>query len=68
MLLPILVALFFWFTIYVLSIGPAYFFWYESIHLNRGSFFARFYYPLMYWAYKSKFVGDWVSSYIWLWV
>lgn len=63
-------------TLYVLSIGPMYWYWYESYavydsheqavdHANNVSLF---YLPLVYACEKSRHVSDYVNWYLDFWV
>ena len=60
--LPIILVL------YVLSIGPMYWYWFEAYHLGGSTFIAKLYLPLLIVCKKVDFISDWVNWYIGLWI
>lgn len=54
-------------VIYVLSIGPMYWSWYESRYLNGDPFLAKLYYPLEVICHKLPWLGSWVDWYVDQW-
>jgi hypothetical protein len=55
------------FVLYVLSIGPAFWIWMESMYLEGHPAIARFYYPLLLLCDWIPPFGDLVNWYIKLW-
>lgn len=55
------------FVLYVLSIGPAFWLWMESMYLEGPSAVARFYYPLLWLCELIPPFEDLVNWYIRLW-
>ncbi|MEX0727077.1 MAG: hypothetical protein WD065_12450, partial [Planctomycetaceae bacterium] len=56
------------FVLYVASIGPLYWTWYESMYLSGPKWIARLYYPLLLLCSIVPPFGDLVDWYIGLWV
>lgn len=54
-------------AVYVLSIGPMFWVWYESEYLGRWPLVRLFYAPLRLICYP-KFVEDWLNRYIEWWI
>lgn len=55
------------FGLYVLSIGPMYWWWYSGKFVNGSEYIAAFYEPLWILCVRFPWLGDWVDSYVWLW-
>jgi len=53
--------------VYVLSIGPMFWYWYESMYLGGSELIAKFYFPLL-WTCQNDFIRDCVNRYIELWI
>ncbi len=53
--------------LYVLSIGPMFWYWYSATYLNGSKFIAKLYYPLL-WACKNDYIRYWVNRYIDWWI
>ena len=54
-------------VLYVLSIGPSFWLWMESMYLESGPAIATFYYPLVLVCDWIPLFGDLVNWYIRLW-
>ena len=59
---------FLYLTLYVLSIGPLYWTWYESQFVGGSSIIAAFYLPLVALAEWVPPFGDWIEWYVHLWI
>ena len=61
-----------WFTtfsiVYVFSIGPMYWLWYDAVYAEGTPAFSRLYFPLMKLCQASDAMADWVEWYISLWI
>jgi hypothetical protein len=55
-------------TLYVLSIGPLYWKWYEAQFVGGSSILAAFYLPLVALAEWVPPFGDWIEWYVHLWI
>ena len=53
--------------IYILSIGPLYWYWYDAVYLNGHTSIALFYYPLSLACETFQPLDDWVGWYIEVW-
>ena len=54
--------------LYVLSIGPMFWYWYEAMYIGGSSFILAFYQPLLVACEKNEFIHDVVNGYIDLWI
>ncbi|MFN0198288.1 MAG: hypothetical protein ACKVT0_16190 [Planctomycetaceae bacterium] len=55
-------------TIYVLSIAPMFWMWYESMYLSGPRWVARLYYPLALACNIFPIFSKWINAYIvWWW-
>lgn len=54
-------------VLYVLSVGPAFWYWMESMYLEGNPWIKRFYYPLLVLCDWIPPLGDLVNWYIRLW-
>ena len=54
-------------VLYVLSIGPMFWYWFEAIHGDGSKYIAAFYTPLLY-ACEIDPIRDFVNWYIDLWI
>lgn len=55
-------------TAYVFSIGPMYWWWYESKFVGGTAWIAAFYEPLVWVAQRVPGFGEWLSWYVGLWI
>lgn len=55
-------------TLYVLSIGPLYWYWHASRYANGDPFFAKLYFPLEILCALWPGFGDWIDWYVNLWI
>ncbi len=55
-------------VLYVLSIGPMFWYWYEAMYVGGSIFVLAFYQPLLFACQKNKFVHAFVNDYIDLWI
>ncbi|MDA0832813.1 MAG: hypothetical protein O2955_20750 [Planctomycetota bacterium] len=55
-------------AIYVASIGPMYWYWYESMYLSGPKWIARIYYPLLWLCSYVAFIRRFVDGYIGWWI
>jgi hypothetical protein len=53
--------------LYVLSIGPMYWKWYESKFISDSPWVALFYEPLWLLSHRFEWFGDWLDYYVALW-
>lgn len=58
----------FWFTVYTLSIGPFFWDWFESMHVDGPTWIAGFYAPLALLCDLCPPFGALVNWYINLWI
>lgn len=54
-------------ALYVLSIGPMFWYWYESAYLSGPKFIAKLYYPLLL-ACKNDTIRYYINGYIDWWI
>lgn len=54
--------------IYVLSIGPMFWYWHESTFAHGDPFVAKLYYPLVLLCHAWSPFADWLNWYINLWI
>ena len=54
--------------LYVLSIGPMYWKWFEALYAEGSSFIIAFYYPLWLLAGAIPWLGHFLNWYVRLWI
>jgi len=67
-LLGLVGRLFVYWTLYSLSIGPCFWYWFESTHVDGPKWVGRFYTPLLIVCEIFPWYGRFMNAYIDLWI